>query len=711
MIQPQNQGDILGQNQANAAPAWLGLNGSDVADHVELLQSRSLAQDVAALLDSNTLSALVAGEENLSDTAAIVQSSVDVRPVKETDIIQIQATGPTPALAMTLANTYVEAYKQYNLEQSRTDVTAVRVFIENQLKVVEAGLDSAERNLATFKEQNRLVDVDAEDRGLIDQQTNLAVADNQAQTQIQGLEAKLNLARTRIAQDSPKVGARLNDISSPLVASLKANLDQLEVDKANLFIQGFPEQSTRIQNLNQQIADVRQQLAAESRKLVTQDNLLDPVSGLTSLYESQLDLEAELEAAQAQAGVVRAAVDSNDASLSLLPQAERQFVRLSRDVETDRDVYSLLSQRYEEARIQEAGRVSDVRIVDVAQNARKVRPKVLKNLVLGFMLGLVLAFGTGLGVEYLDTSIHSPRDVERQGYSVLASIPRLPAAGPRRALFGPNRVASTPPHLICRAEPNSPGAEAFRVLRTSIQFAGLDKPLRTIVVTSPGPSEGKSTVAVNLATVFAQAGHRTLLLDADLRRPILHTVFGHRKKPGFTDMILLGSPSTDAVFLTDIDKLFCLPSGQIPPSPADVLNSTAAKELLQRLSHDFEYVIIDTPPVLVAADTAIVAARADTTLFVVRAGKTTTEGIEHAVQSLTQSGAKVSGFVVNRVKRTGHYGRDYYYYYHYRYSHRHHHNKPWSWLTGRHGQKHEAASEETAADTTTENVDKGDSPH
>jgi capsular exopolysaccharide synthesis family protein len=673
MAQPSSQSDILADART---PAWLGMNSSRVANHVELLRSRSMAEEVAGLLDSNAIAQLAptsarggrGGRERgpATDLAALVQGSVVIRPVRETDIIQLRASASSPAGAAALANAYLRAYQNYNLEQSRTDVTAIRQFIEDQLSVVHARLDSSERKLEAFKQKSHVVDLDAETKGLITQQSDLAVTWHQAQTEAEGIDAQLTHVRTRIGQDSRNVGGQLENISSPLVSSLKANLDQLEVEKANLFIQGFSESSTRIQNLSRQIVDTRQQLAAEAEKLVDQRNFLDPVSGLKSLYESQLTLETDLAATRAREGVLASAMAGYDGSLSRLPQAEREFAGLSRDVETDRRVYSLLSERYEEARIQEVGRIPAIRTVDSAHGARKVKPNIPANVMLGLILGVALALGAGLGVEYLDTSVHSPRDLERRGFTVLAGIPALTDRKLRLAAGSAvGRVAS---HLVSSTDTGSSAAEAFRMLRTSLQFAGLDRPLHTIVVTSPGPGEGKSTVATNLATVLAQSGHRTLLLDADLRRPVLHSVFHRRKKPGFTDMVLLGNPDRDAIFPTGIEGLFCLPCGTIPPGPADVLNSSATNALLSRLSADYEYLVIDSPPVLVAADTAILTAKADATILVVRAGKTSTEAIEHARQVLHQAGARVAGFVVNGIKHTGRYGRDSYYYYKYRYT-------------------------------------------
>ena len=210
----------------------------------------------------------------------------------------------------------------------------------------------------------------------------------------------MNHVQGRISRESPSVGRKLENISSPLVANLKANLDQLEVEKANLFIQGFGDQSGRIQNLTRQIGDIRQQLTTESQNLVDQQNFIDPVSGLKTLYQSQLTLQADLAATQAREGVLSGAMTDYDAALSRLPQAEREFAGLSRDVETDRRVYSLLSERYEEARIQEVGRIPAVRTVDRAHGAHKTRPNIPVNAMLGLVLGLALAFGAALGIEY-----------------------------------------------------------------------------------------------------------------------------------------------------------------------------------------------------------------------------------------------------------------------------------------------------------------------
>jgi capsular exopolysaccharide synthesis family protein len=207
------------------------------------------------------------------------------------------------------------------------------------------------------------------------------------------------------------------------------------------------------------------------------------------------------------------------------------------------------------------------------------------------------------------------------------------------------------------------------MLRTGLAFANAERPLRAIAVTSPGPSEGKSTVAINLAAVLAQAGSRVLLVDADMRRPVLHTAFKHAKKPGLSDLAVMNGDPAQAIFPTGLDGLYCLPCGTIPPSPADLLTLNATRALLERLEGEYDYLVIDTPPVLVAADTPVIGVLADTSIIVVRAGRTAFDALEDARAAMVNGGAHVSGLVVNEVKRSGRYGRYYYYYkYRYRYS-------------------------------------------
>jgi succinoglycan biosynthesis transport protein ExoP len=650
MVTPRDAGSVL----AGGYPVY-NPNYNYVANCIELLRSRSMAEKVAEGMP-----------DSLKLPAGTLQAMVAARQVRETDVIEIVAAGPSRAAAVSAANAYLETYKQYDLDQNRAEVSATREFIENQLALVGPRLDSSEKNLEQFKTSHQMANLDAETQAIIGRQSGVAAAYQQLEAEIKANEAELAYVQNQIDQAGEGMTGKLEGIGSPLITSLQGNLNQLEVEKTNLMIGGFSQTSDRVRDLDKQIDSTRAQLGTALRSLITQQGFVDPVGQLGAQFESALTLKTGLAASKARKEFLASALSSYDAQIARLPETERILAGLTRDAETGRRVHALLSERYEETRIQEAGRLPSVRVIDKAQGAVQTQPDVQRSISIGLMLALALALGSVWGAEYLDTSIHGPRELERRSYSVLGSVPRLQSAGQRRQ----RRNGELSSHLITHTDVESSGAEAFRMLRTGLAFANAERKMHTIAVTSPGPNEGKSTVAVNLASVLVQAGSRVLLVDADLRHPALHTVFKHGKKPGLSDLVVLNSNPAQAIFATGLDGLFCLPCGTIPPSPADLLALNGFWALLERLKGEYDFLVIDTPPVLVAADTPIIGALADTNIMVVRAGRTTFDALEDARRALLNGGAHLSGLVVNDVQRSGRYGRYYHYYYkyHYRYA-------------------------------------------
>ena len=637
--------------------------GEPGGSRASLLAADNKLSNNIRLLQSGNVYAKVA--ERLPDAKMLYSSGVSARPMRDADGIQLVVSAREPATAVSVANVYVETFQEYADELNRANASAVKQFIAEQLAVAGSRLDSFERNLAQFKRAHQLTDIGSGASALTERQLGLAAQYQQTAIDAEVRQAELTHVQNQIEQEGKGLSDRLDGISSPLVTSLQAAMNQLEVEKTNLIIRGFGENSDRIKGLNRQIDSTRARLRTESQALVAQQGFVDPVGRLSDLFGSALTLGTELAADRARLDALANAMSENRGPISRLPEAERILARLTRDVETGRGVYSLLSQRYEEAGIQEVGQRSPVQIMDRARGAFQTRPNVRLSLSLGLLLALALAVGSVWAAEHLDTSIHGPSGLVRHGFSILGSIPRLPNGGRR---WRRRRRGDVTSHLITHTSPDSSGAEAFRMLRTNLAYAAIERPLRTIAVTSPGPSEGKSTISVNLASVLAQAGSRVLLVDADLRSPTLQGVFKRRKKPGLSDIIVLNSDPTQAVTPTAIDGLFFLPSGTLPPSPSDLLALAATRALLQRLAGEYDYVVIDTPPVLVAADSPVVGALADTTIMVVRDGRTASDAIGYACTAMLASGAHLSGLVLNDAKR---YGRYYYYdKYHRRYAKR-----------------------------------------
>lgn len=642
MVSTNSPSDIFG----SGAIVWP--TQPNISNVVMLLQSQSMRDRVA---------------KSLPDPSILPAAAVRAAPMKDADLVSVVVSAPTANGAVEVANGYVDAYQQYDLDLNRTAVTAIRQFIEAQLAQFGNNLDSSEHNLAEFKATHKLTNINEETQDLVGRQSQLGAEYQEAIIEAKGTEAQLAQVRNEIQREGRSM-ADSNAVSSPLVTNLKASLNQLEVEKTNLLIHGFDKNSDRVQGLDRQTDSTRTRLRAQTQVLIAQQGLADPVGHLSGLFEMELTLGTTLAASKARQAALDSARSSFDARIARLPEAERQLAKLTRDVETGRQVHNLLSQRFEEARIQEVGKISSVQIIDRAAGANQTQPNVHSRLSFGLVLALVMALGSVWAAEFLDNSIHGTRELEHYGYSVLGSIPQLLTGGRRM------RREEISSHLITHTDVESSGAEAFRMLRTALAFVSAERPVRLLAVTSPGPSEGKSTVAVNLASVLAQAGSRVLLIDADLRHPMLHHVFKRGKKPGLSDLIVLNTDPAQAIFATGLEGLYCLTCGTTPPSPADLFTLNATRDLLKRLAGQYDYVIIDTPPVLVAADSPILGALVDTTIMVVRAGRTALEALDHARTAMLGSGAQVCGVVINDVNRSGRYGRYYYYYYkyHYRYS-------------------------------------------
>lgn len=367
-----------------------------------------------------------------------------------------------------------------------------------------------------------------------------------------------------------------------------------------------------------------------------------------SLGDELKDLDGQIQADQARLVALGVPDDV---------KGQIEVSRLQSELAQLRDSYTNVLQSYENVQLAEAQSTSNTLVVEPARvPIEPVRPKVLQNTLLAAVVGLMLAVGLVFLIEYLDDSIRSP-DQARELFlaPVLGSIARLPTP-----------IAQNGPVVLSR--PRSPESEAFRSVRTNIQFAGLDRPIKTILVTSAAPGEGKTMVASNLAVVMAQAGNRVVLLDADLRRPALHRSFGRPNRNGLTDLMLQGSAGWNgAVQETSVRNLTLVTSGPLPPNPADLLGSQRMKQLLAHLGKSSDVVIIDSSPTLAATDALVLAPYTDAVLVVVDTGMTRIRTATQVKAQFEQVGVKIMGVIMNKVAfDRGGYGYYHsYYYYHY----------------------------------------------
>ena len=333
---------------------------------------------------------------------------------------------------------------------------------------------------------------------------------------------------------------------------------------------------------------------------------------------------------------------------------DNQRMRLETSLAQYRSTYSSLLSSYQQIRLAEAQATDNVAIAKPARVPElPIRPRTMTNTLLAAVVGAMIAVGAAFLIEYLDDTIKTPDDVARvSGLSTLGAIARLKETGGTR-------------QLVAWLQTKAPESEAYRTLRTNIQFSSVDKPVRSLLVTSAGPSEGKSTTAANLAVVMAQTGQRVVLVDTDLRRPVMHKVFGVANNTGLTSALLNGEQVVLDGHLqgTEVENLSLLTSGPIPPNPSELLGSQRMGRLVEKLAGQADLVIFDSPPVLAVTDAAVMGRQVDGVVLVVDAGQTREQVLGQAAGELQKTGANLLGVVLNRLdSRRGGY---YYYYYYY----------------------------------------------
>jgi capsular exopolysaccharide synthesis family protein len=302
--------------------------------------------------------------------------------------------------------------------------------------------------------------------------------------------------------------------------------------------------------------------------------------------------------------------------------------------------------------------------VDYAEPPKEpIRPDRVRNLLSGILCGLGLGVGILLFREYLDRSVKTIEDIERLGFPVLGSIPVIASRQVGRRSGGTSRkMNQIESRLVTHFQPNSPVSESYRTLRTNIQYSNVDKPLKTVLVTSPGPGEGKSTSVANLAITFAQMGAKVLLVDTDLRRPVLNGLSGFKRNEGLTNVLVRAVPLSDAVRRTRIRNLYVLTSGTIPKNPSEFLASKVMRGLLKEVSSRFDIVLLDSPPVIAVTDSAVLSSCIDGVIIVVRSEQTDRDALLRAVTLLKNVNAKLLGMLLNHLDIRHQYGSYYKYY-------------------------------------------------
>lgn len=679
---------LLESERAHALPI-LG-----AAQHVENRGNR-LSRFIAALLGRETRpdSARHAASARLREVEAVARSLpkyLEVTPIRSTDMILLSAISEDPQEAMRIANAYVEAYSEFNRAMSQAEVRQVKNFLENQLGLIQQQLAESELALKEYMEGQTTMTLTDETNGLVARLVEFESLYKEAVAELQASRERLKF----IDQQLGKTGDIEAISAASFLEELKKEMAGLQQEYAAhvaylVHNDRFDEKNARLQELNEQIGRLTEKFKAELAKFTAQD-LIGPQVLHDEMFLRKFEVEANIETLTPKVASLGKIVGDYAKKLESLPEKKLLLARLQRSAQVDEKIYLMMKEKYEELRITEVGQLGDVRIIEPAELPEgPLGPNKNLNLMLGMLLGLGLGVGLAFLLDMLDNSVRTIEDLERMGQPVLGSIPMIKEGEAMARLkistngahngvhLGASNGATpvredqleprhTGARLITHVAPKSPVSEAYRTLRTNIQYTHIDKPLRTLLVTSPGPGDGKSTSVANLAIVIAQMGGKVLLIDADLRRPVLHSVFKLDRRIGLSNVLAGRAEIAEAVSPTDIENLHIMPCGALPPNPSELLGSSAMQRTLAALKNEYELVLFDSPPVIAVTDAAVLARQVDGVFLVVKAGHTSKDAAFRSYTLLNQVKAKVLGTLLNSVKIESMYG-SYYYYYHYHY--------------------------------------------
>ncbi len=573
---------------------------------------------------------------------------VDVRPVKETDVIEIDVESHNPEYAERLAKIFPKVYSDYLTNDQGHEVGKALKYATQQLDQENAKLDQAELAMERFKREKHVSDMQMERSGRITDAIQAEADVRRAEATVAGAQARLDsLIADRNALpayiEKPVTASNTQQISDQ-----QDKLAQARTERQKMLLLYKPN-SVQIQQKDAEIAALEARLARTPAKITTISRETNPA--IASADDKISEARAALTAAQAELQKSRARAAHLTAGLGKYSAIERRLAQLQREVDQGQNNVTLLSKSVEDLSIRQVSQHDPVKIVTPANPPEQIAPRRINNLVLAALLGLTLGLGFALLQEYMDDRIHAPEEARR----ILGS----PALG-----FVP-LVEKEDARLIISPRSSDSLLESYRVLRSNVQFAAVDSPVRSILVTSTVPGEGKSVTASNLAVAMALDGRRVILVDADLRRPTVHQKFNQPQQPGLTNVLVGRMPLEAALQETSVPGLRILTAGPLPPNPAELLNSRAMSQLHDLLKEHADIVILDSPPCLATADAQVLSAVTDGVLYVMQFGVAKKSAVRHAIELLRQAHARVLGMVCNKIDLSA--KRDDYYYSYYGY--------------------------------------------
>ena len=579
--------------------------------------------------------------------------SLDVSPVRGSRIVEVSYRSHVPEFAPRVVNALVEEFIEMNFESKYDATVRATDFLQKELEELKIEVERSEEELTRYARRHGILNIDERENVVVQKLADLNQEMTRVQTDLIAKTAHYSIVEAATVENFPQ------SLKNQTIIGLEKRLFQLEQDLASLSTRFGPEWP-EIKKTREEASKVEKQLLQEKESTIREARIQYEVARehhqmLAEAFEQQKQLANQL----------------NEDSI--------QYNILAREVESNKQLYEGLLQRLKEAGVSAGLKSSNIQVVDRGEVPYEIyRPRRALNLALGLVIGLMLGVGMAFVIEYLDNTLKTPDQVEAfLAIPSLGVIPRIAknteTAVNEELLSGASEVTEltelAETEKIAQKEADQDSLyflgnrriwEAYRSLRTSLILSVSGGQPNSILVTSSFTGEGKTTTATNVSIVFAHTGARTLLVDLDMRKPMLARLFGINGNGGMSTFLSGNSDLASNISQTSVPNLYVLPAGPAPPNPVELMGSERMVEALKILHRHFKYIVIDSPPILSVADPLVISAKVDGVVLVIRGGKTPRDAVRKAGDHVRNVGGKILGALINDVDIEG---SEYSYYY------------------------------------------------
>jgi polysaccharide biosynthesis transport protein len=658
--------EFAGDHSSSNTSMWSRLRG--LLGFKSKAESKNPASDTVPVSSTSpSATQELAEAERLSDYVEALQGTLSVEPVKETRLsvretrlIDISCRLTDPRMAAKVVNTIADTFESQNLEKKTKTSSSTGSYLDKRIADLQATIRSKEEELINYGKNHQILSLDANQNTVVERLAGLSKQLLEAEKERELAESAYRASLQPGAAEALAEGNEKSVLSAAtLNTDAEIKLAELKQKRAELLVENT-EKWPAVKEIDRQIAEREKQMndtRARGARVVT--------TNLGTRYREALATEQSL----------RKAYDQQRGETLTQNEAAVNYRIIQQEIETNKTLLDGLLQRTKENDVVMAGTPNNVRVVDYAIAPKKaVSPK--RTFIIGLTLLASLGCGIGLAflLEYLNDSVRSTEDVEN--FLHLPSVALIPLVGQtkrkRQLGFGSKNGAPTGNNgngfngrdvLLTDIDKRSPLAEAYRHLRTSILLSTAGRPPRTLLITSSVPSEGKTTTAVNTAISLAQTGARVLMIDADMRRPRLHSIFNLNNGVGLSSLLSREVDENEintAIQHEERSGIFILTAGPVPPNPAELVGSDQMLRLISMITPKYAHVVIDSPPIAAFTDGVLIATMVDGVLLVVHSGKNSRKVVARARKLLRDVGARMIGVVLNKVEAAPE--NSYYYY-------------------------------------------------